>query len=95
MLNDHGPVGRGGVGAAECGGITAVFVGVDAAHEGDLLEICEATRGAAGLAGLGEGGEEDRDQHRDDGDDDQEFDECEGTTHWGMIWGRVRRYDAC
>ena len=49
-------------------------------RDADLLEVVLALRRPAGLAGHLDGGEQQGDQHRDDGDDDQQLDQREGST---------------
>src|SRR5262249_2573181 len=47
------------------------------AGEGELLEVVGALDAVGSLADLLHGGEEETDQHRDDGNDDEQFDERE------------------
>ena len=49
-------------------------------RQAELLEVVGALRPAGRLASRLDRGKQQRDQHRDDGDDDQEFNQCEGTT---------------
>jgi hypothetical protein len=49
----------------------------------DLVQVAEALSAVTGFAGALEGGEEDRDQKRDDANDDKQFDECEAALRIG------------
>ena len=48
--------------------------------QADLLEVVGALDAARGLAGRLHGGQQQGDQHRDDGDDDQQLDQREART---------------
>lgn len=52
-------------------------VAVSLIGDGDLPEVGGAFHGEGEVAAFLEGGQEDRQKHRGDGDDDEEFDECE------------------
>jgi len=49
-------------------------------REAELLQIIEALRAAGGLARRLDGGQEQRDQDGDDGNDDQQLDQGETTS---------------
>ena len=77
----HAAGGRAAMGA---------FVIVDG--QAELLEVVLALGSPGGLAGLLNGGEQEGDQDRDDGDDDQELNEREGMTARGA--GHDGHHDA-
>jgi hypothetical protein len=54
-----------------------VRVVVVVSRQPDLLQVVRALDASGGLAHLLHGGQQEADQHRDDGDDDEQFDECE------------------
>ena len=55
-------------------------------RQADLLQVALAG-GAAGVLPHGlEDGEQDRGQHRDDGDDDEQLDQREGVDAAGMLY---------
>src|SRR5690606_10217669 len=57
--------------------VALVVFGVGDGGQVQLADVGMADGLARDLARLGEGGEQDRDEHRDDGDDDEQLDERE------------------
>ena len=57
--------------------ITAGFVAEGVQGEAHLLEVVLALHAGGGFADLLHGGQKQPDQDRDDGDDDEQFDQCE------------------
>ena len=66
----------------------ARFARIHFVDESHLFEIVLATRAARGLAGAGESGQKDRGQNADDGDDHQQFNECESAGLAGSLISR-------
>ena len=57
--------------------LSAAFVGIHLVDQPPLFQVVDATRTAGGFPGACEGGQQDGGQDPDDGNDYQEFDECE------------------
>ena len=57
--------------------VLLVFVCINGHGKGDLFEIGETGNGAGFCTGLRKGGEQHGGENRDDGDDDEEFDQRE------------------
>ena len=64
----------------------SVIITVDGIGENDLLEVGEAGDGLCLGTGLRKGGQQHGGQDRDDGDDDEEFDQREVLFHVGFPW---------
>ena len=78
LIRSGAAVGVGGpIVSPAAGGQHLAGVGVVEAGERDLLQVVLALRATAGFASRLDCGEEQRDQHADDRDDDEEFDERE------------------
>src|SRR5262249_12946144 len=85
-----GPVGRVQAGRCVPQGVNRVVVAaagkglvgcvVVVGREGDLLEVVAALHAVGGLAHLLDRRQQQADEHRDDGNDDQQLDEREGTS---------------
>ena len=62
--------------------------------DADLLEVVLAVRRGRGLADLLDGGQQQADQHGDDGDHHQQLDQREAAARWhgkGLLRGQVHR----
>ena len=58
--------------------LVIVLVRPDAESKADLFEVAHAFDALRLGLGLGQGGQEQASENRDDGDDDEQFDQCEG-----------------
>jgi hypothetical protein len=74
---------------AAVGKLVVMIAEVKFPGDADLAELGTAGRGDALVFGATESGQEEGSQDGDDGDDDQQFDEGEGTSVHGH-WGRAK-----
>ena len=77
--------------------VMSVVVAVDGVGEDNLFEVGKAGDGLCLVAGLRQSGQQHGGEDRDDGDDDEEFNQCEVLFHvwfsFGFVWESQRTFD--